>query len=233
MKKNKCAVKLLAVFLILMLAVNAAVLHFCFDIHISDLAGFIAGNNGDGSAENGGGDSSVEMLTLGREDPGRMRDDPAENEDGDGSSNRGITERDGRSGFSGSDAAKAGADGSGTAETGTAGNSASAGEFDQGNSRGDGTIDTVDPGGSSPMPADAMEVMKNLSFSDKIFLLGIFARIGKSEMEEILNMVQDGVDAWEMEKLKAYADDYLGPSDIARLEDMLARYGHIYAETGK
>ena len=52
-------------------------------------------------------------------------------------------------------------------------------------------------------------------------------------MKEILSIVQDGVAAGEIEKLKAYADDYLEPSDIARLEDMLARYGHIYVETGK
>lgn len=186
MKKNRCIVKSIAALLVLMLAVNAAVLHFCFDIRISDLAGFIAGNNGDSSAENG---------------------------DRDGSSNRGIAEWDGPAG---SDR-----------------DSTSAGESDYGSSRSDGTNDTEDPGDSSTMPADVMEAMKKLSFSDKLFLLGIFARIGKSEMKEILSIVQDGVAAGEMEKLKAYADDYLEPSDIARLEDMLARYGHIYVETGK
>lgn len=213
MKKNRCIVKSIAALLVLMLAVNAAVLHFCFDIRISDLAGFIAGNNGDSSAENGGGDSSSEMLTLGRGDPGWMGDSSAENGDRDGSSNRGIAEWDGPAG---SDR-----------------DSTSAGESDYGSSRSDGTNDTEDPGDSSTMPADVMEAMKKLSFSDKLFLLGIFARIGKSEMKEILSIVQDGVAAGEMEKLKAYADDYLEPSGIARLEDMLARYGHIYVETGK
>ena len=88
-----------------------------------------------------GRDSSSEMLTLGRGDPGWMGDSSAENGDRDGSSNRGIAEWDGPAG---SDR-----------------DSTSAGESDYGSSRSDGTNDTEDPGDSSTMPADVMEAMKN------------------------------------------------------------------------
>jgi hypothetical protein len=51
MKNSRCRIKLFIALLILMLAANAAVLHFRFGIRISDLAGFItAVTNGDSSA---------------------------------------------------------------------------------------------------------------------------------------------------------------------------------------
>ena len=61
MAKNRYLIKLFAAVLILVPAVNAAVLHFGFGIRISDLVSFIAETVGDSSAEKwfgeGGGSS--------------------------------------------------------------------------------------------------------------------------------------------------------------------------------
>lgn len=180
MAKNRYLIKLFAAVLILVLAVNAAVLHFGFGIRISDLVSFIAETVGDSSAEKWFGE-------------------------GDGSSQKGD-----------SSAKKRIEKGDGSPETGIGIGSSS-------ESPNDGFVRQVD------VPV----VMKKLSLGDKIFLYGILTRISSDELEKMLEMAQDGISADEMEEIKGYADGSLKPSEIARLEEMVARYRHLYAEAGK
>ena len=106
---------------------------------------------------------------------------------------------------------------------------------------GDGSPETgIGFGSSSESPNDGFVrqvdvpvVMKKLSLGDKIFLYGILTRISSDELEKMLEMAQDGISADEMEEIKGYADGSLKPSEIARLEEMVARYRHLYAEAGK
>lgn len=183
MRNNGYLLKLFAALAILMLAVNAAVLHFGFGIHISDLADFIANFAGDGPAKLG--DSPSALPVHGRDSAARPGNGLAEGWDG-------------QAGF--------------------------------GDSPVEERISGMD---GSEIYAAAMEVLKKMSIGDQIFLYRIFAKIGESELDDIFNMVQDGITADEIDQIKAYADRYLKPADAARLEDMIARYGHIYAEAGK
>jgi hypothetical protein len=106
---------------------------------------------------------------------------------------------------------------------------------------GDGSPENgIGIGSSSESPNDGFVrqvdvpvVMKKLSLGDKIFLYGILTRISSDELEKMLEMAQDGISADEMEEIKGYADGSLKPSEIARLEEMVARYRHLYAEAGK
>lgn len=200
MRNNGYLLKLFAALAILMLAVNAAVLHFGFGIHISDLADFIAHFDWDGPGKSG--DSSQEMPVHESNGDDRPGDGLAEGSDGqagvgDSSAKERITERDG------------------SVETG------------------DGSPVEEARDDSPEIQADILEVIKNISIGDKIFLYRIFAKIGGSGLDEILNMVQDGITADEIDRIKSYVSSFLKPADAARLEEMFARYGHIYAEAGK
>ena len=229
MGNNRCLLKLFAALAILILAVNAAVLHFGFGIRFSDLLDFVVHVVGDGPAKtldgpagnrssernglSGIGDGSLEMLTLDRSRTGEGRDSPAESWDapagaGDSPAKDKIPERDGSS-------------------------EASDSYLQDETARRDGSSEN-ETEGDSPVPYDdILGVMKKLSFGDKIFLYGILARIGRNELDEIVNIARDGITGDEIEKIKAYAGEFLKPADIAKLEDMLARYGHMYAEAGK
>lgn len=229
MENNRYLLKLFAALAILILAVNAAVLHFGFGIRFSDLADFVVHAAGDGSAKtfddpagnrssernglSGIGDGSSEMLTLDRGWTGEGGDSPAESWDtpagaGDSPAKGQITERDGPSEMSDS--------------------------YPQDETAREGGSSENETEGDSPAPYDVvLEAMKKLSFGDKIFLYGILARIGRNELDEIVNIARDGITGDEIEKIKAYAGEFLKPADIAKLEDMLARYGHMYAEAGK
>ena len=197
MAKNRYLIKLFAAVLILVLAVNAAVLHFGFGIRISDLVSFIAETVGDSSAEKwfGEGDGSAKKRI----------------EKGDGPSEMQAGEEDSPSGKE-----HISKTGDGSPENGIGIGSSS-------ESPNDGFVRQV----------DVPEVMKKLSLGDKIFLYGILTRISSDELEKMLEMAQDGISADEMEEIKGYADGSLKPSEIARLEEMVARYRHLYAEAGK
>ncbi len=204
MAKNRYLIKLFAAVLILVPAVNAAVLHFGFGIRISDLVSFIAETVGDSSAEKwfGEGDGSSQKG-----------DSSAKKriEKGDGPSEMQAGEEDSPSGKE-----HISKTGDGSPENGIGIGSSS-------ESPNDGFVRQVD------VPV----VMKKLSLGDKIFLYGILTRISSDELEKMLEMAQDGISADEMEEIKGYADGSLKSSEIARLEEMVARYRHLYAEAGK
>jgi len=218
MGNNRCLLKLFAALAILILAVNAAVLHFGFGIRFSDLLDFVVHVVGDGPAKTldgpagsqdserngfpGIGDGPSEMLTLDRDGTGEG-----------GNSSAGSWNTPARAGDGSSEASDS--------------------YSPEGSAREYGSSEN-ETGGDSPAPYDdVLEAMKKLSFGDKIFLYGILARIGRNELDEIVNMAKDGITGDDIERIKAYAGEFLKPADIARLEDMLARYGHMYAEAGK
>jgi len=229
MENNRYLLKLFAALAILILAVNAAVLHFGFGIRFSDLLDFVVHVVGDGPAKTldgpagsqdserngfpGIGDGPSEMLTLDRDGTGEGGNSSAGSWNtpagaGDSPAKGQITERDGPSEMSDS--------------------------YPQDETAREGGSSENETEGDSPAPYDVvLEAMKKLSFGDKIFLYGILARIGRNELDEIMNIARDGITGDEIEKIKSYAGEFLKPADISRLEDMLSKYWHIYAEAGK
>lgn len=222
MRKNRCLIKLFTALAMLMLAVNAAVLHFGFGIRFSDLAGFIARFAWDGPAKMG--DSSSETLLQagnGTAWPGDGLSEGWDGWSGDKACDKSGTRDDGRPGNGDSPAGER-----------TAGRDSPVGGQPPERDGPSGTWDVLLPGDSPLTGAKALEVINNISIGDKIFLYRVLAKIGASELDRIVDMARDGITAEEMDQIKAYAGSILKPADAARLEEMFEKYGHIYAEAG-
>ena len=211
MKKIRFCIRMLFIFIILTIAVNAAILHFGFGVSFSDLAGFAAGALGISSWDSSFfGDISSRSAILPVSPEGDISSEMDNLSDGNGSSaGDGYFSENGSS-------AESDPERDGSSVTGQAG--------------GDSTTPDGFSGGIPDM-SSAVEIFNKLSFSDKIALAEIAAKIGFDGLNELYEIIQDGITSDEILYIRNYIQDHLKPSDIEKLEDIIIRNSHLYAIT--
>lgn len=219
-------VKLISVILVLMFAANTAVLFFVFDVRLSDIMDFAACTlglaYGDGSSKRDGsseGDVSIKRDSSSKEAGFAV---------GDGSSKRDSSPK---------EASFPVGDSSSTKDDYQKGDISLEGDvFSKRDSS--STADNSQKGDSSSesssgVAAGVIDIMNGLSLADKIALAGIIARMGGEGLEEVYKMSEDGITSDELHKIAEYAKAHLKPSDIVKLEEILQRNRHLYADLEK
>jgi hypothetical protein len=90
-----------------------------------------------------------------------------------------------------------------------------------------------EPGDGYFMTLEEIGLLKNMSLQDKLKAVSILSGVDRNVLDSAIEMAGDGITYNEYNELMDSADEYLDPTDIKTLEDILNRNISLYAQSGR
>lgn len=88
-----------------------------------------------------------------------------------------------------------------------------------------------EPGDDYFVTLDEIGLLKNMSLQDKLKAVSILSGVDRNILDSAIQMAGDGITYDEYNELMDSAEEYLEPTDIKTLEDILNRNISLYAQS--